>query len=40
MISVVLMKDKEEHHEHQYRHRDLAALDHTLLDGDMFLQVS
>lgn len=40
-VSVVLLKDKDDlHHDHQYRHRELTTLDHTLLDGDMFLQVS
>lgn len=45
---VVMHKDKEENgilshiHSHHdgYRTRDLGAIEHHLLDGDMFLQVN
>lgn len=40
-------KEKEEngilshlHHHDGYRSRDLSSFEHSLLDGDMFLQVS
>jgi hypothetical protein len=41
-VAVVMHKDKEDgmHHETQFRNRDLTTYDHTLLDGEMFLQVS
>jgi hypothetical protein len=40
-VAVVMHKDKEDglHHEAQFRNRDLTTYDHTLLDGEMFLQV-
>jgi len=40
-VAVVMHKDKEDgmHHESQFRNRDLTTYDHTLLDGEMFLQV-
>lgn len=40
-VSVVMHKDKEDgmHHDSQFRNRDLTTYDHTLLDGEMFLQV-
>ncbi|XP_063234069.1 aryl hydrocarbon receptor isoform X2 [Bacillus rossius redtenbacheri] len=39
-FQVVMHKDKEDglHHDSQFRNRDLTAYDHSLLDGDMFLQ--
>lgn len=48
VFSVVMHKDKEENgilshiHSHHdgYRARDLGAIEHHMLDGDMFLQVS
>lgn len=48
IFSVVMHKDKEENgilshiHSHHdgYRTRDLGAIEHHMLDGDMFLQVS
>jgi len=41
-VSVVMHKDKEDgiHHDSQFRNPDLTTYDHTLLDGEMFLQVS
>jgi hypothetical protein len=35
-------RDKEDglHGDPSFRSRDLTALDHSVLDGDMFLQVS
>jgi hypothetical protein len=40
-VAVVMHKDKEDgmHHDSQFRNRDLTTYDHTLLDGEMFLQV-
>jgi hypothetical protein len=40
-VSVVMHKEKEDgmHHDSQFRNRDLTTYDHTLLDGEMFLQV-
>lgn len=33
-------KDKDDmHHEPSFRSREMTAYDHSLLDGDMFLQV-
>jgi hypothetical protein len=42
LVAVVMHKDKEDgmHHDSQFRNRDLTTYDHTLLDGEMFLQVS
>ncbi|XP_067013503.2 aryl hydrocarbon receptor protein 1 [Anabrus simplex] len=39
-FQVVMHKDKEDglHHESQFRNRDLTTYDHSLLDGEMFLQ--
>ncbi|XP_069695320.1 aryl hydrocarbon receptor protein 1 isoform X2 [Periplaneta americana] len=39
-FQVVMHKDKEDgmHHDSQFRNRDLTTYDHTLLDGEMFLQ--
>lgn len=46
-LPVVMHKDKDENgmlshiHSHEaYRSRELGILEHSLLDGDMFLQVS
>jgi hypothetical protein len=41
VVAVVMHKDKEDgmHHDSQFRNRDLTTYDHTLLDGEMFLQV-
>lgn len=45
-VSVVMHKEKDENgmlshiHSHEaYRSRELGILEHSLLDGDMFLQV-
>jgi hypothetical protein len=39
-VSVVMHRDKEDGlHDPGFRSRDLTALDHSVLDGDMFLQV-
>lgn len=35
-VTVVMHKDKDDG---MHRSRDLTAFDHTLLDGEMFLQV-
>lgn len=47
LVSVVMHKEKDENgmlshiHSHDaYRSRELGILEHSLLDGDMFLQVS